>query len=258
MNEVLFIIQARTSSKRLPKKILLKASRKSLFEHLLKRLDKLKKKGLVCVATTKKKEDDILVQISKKKNFFTFRGSEKNVLKRFYDCNRIFQRSIIVRITADCPLIDIKYVEKLLNKFLKSNYDYMSNFGHKYLPEGFCCEIFKSNSLNQAFKETKSRFHKEHVTSYIWSNPKKFKIFHDKGNKKRSIKNIRLTLDYFEDYILIKNIIEYFNDKKSYYDLEDIFKFLNQNKSLLDLNKKYILKHWNKYQKKRDKFEKHN
>ena len=177
------IVQARVNSKRLPGKILMPVFGKSLLQHLLERLKKLKTIDDLIVATTKHKLDDQTAKIAKLINVKIYRGDEHNVLKRYYDCAKINKSSVIIRVTADCPLIDIKYINELLKIFLKNDYDYLSNLDLNYLPDGFHCEIFNFRSLEKAQKLAKSKFDREHVTSFLWSNPKIFSIYHYWGKK---------------------------------------------------------------------------
>jgi len=252
---IICIVQARTGSKRLPKKILLPVLGKSLFEHMLSRLKKIDNIDQLCLATTFKKEDDIICRIAKKNKVLVFRGNNKNVLKRFYDCAKKNKSDIIIRVTGDCPLIDIKYINELIDIYSKYKFDYMSNLNFNYLPEGFNSEIFSFSSLKKTFKLAKSKFDREHVTSFMWSNPDLFNFFHYKVNKESNfLKNVRLTIDYPEDFIVIKKVFENLYIKKPYFSLNDIFAYLQKNKSLLKINNKYILSHQKKYQAKRDKY----
>jgi spore coat polysaccharide biosynthesis protein SpsF len=242
------IVQARVNSKRLPGKILMQVFKKSLLQHLLERLKKLNVIDEIVVATTKKKEDDQTVKIAKLSKVNFFRGNECDVLKRYYDCAKINKSSIIIRVTADCPLIDIKYIDELLKIFLKNDYDYLSNLDLNYLPDGFHCEIFNFKSLKKAQKLAVSKFDREHVTPFLWSNPKVFSIYHFCGKKiKNHSKDIRLTLDYYEDYVLIKKVFEKLYKKNNFFSLSEITTFLKTNKNLLRINEKYHKLQWNKF-----------
>ena len=247
------IVQARVNSKRLPGKILMPVFGKSLLQHLLERLKRLKTIDDLIVATTKYKLDDQTAKIAKLINVKIYRGDEHNVLKRYYDCAKINKSSIIIRVTADCPLIDIKYINELLKIFLKNDYDYLSNLDLNYLPDGFHCEIFNFRSLEKAQKLAKSKFDREHVTSFLWSNPKIFSIHHYCGKKlKNHSKDIRLTLDYHEDYILIKKVMEKLYKKNKFFSLVEITAFLKKNKSFLKINEKYHKLQWKKFHSKRN------
>ena len=247
------IVQARVNSKRLPGKILMPVFGKSLLQHLLERLKRLKTIDDLIVATTKHKLDDQTAKIAKLINVKIYRGDEHNVLKRYYDCAKINKSSIIIRVTADCPLIDIKYINELLKIFLKNDYDYLSNLDLNYLPDGFHCEIFNFRSLEKAQKLAKSKFDREHVTSFLWSNPKIFSIHHYCGKKlKNHSKDIRLTLDYHEDYILIKEVFEKLYKKNKFFSLVEITAFLEKNKNFLKINEKYHKLQWKKFHSKRN------
>ena len=247
------IVQARANSKRLPGKILMTVFKKSLLQHQLERLKRLKTIDDLIVATTKNKMDDRTAKIAKSSKVKVYRGDEYNVLKRYYDCAKINKSSIIIRVTADCPLIDIKYINKLLYIFLKNNYDYLSNLDINYLPDGFHCEIFNFRSLEKAQKLAKSKFDREHVTSFLWSNPKIFSIHHYCGKKlKNHSKDIRLTLDYHEDYILIKEVFKKLYKKNKFFSLVEITAFLEKNKNFLKINEKYHKLQWKKFHSKRN------
>ena len=114
LEKILIIVQARTSSTRFPNKVLSKINGKSLIEILITRLKKIKIKNQIILATTKKKSDDSLYKLSKKLNILCFRGSEENVLNRFYLAANKYKGKIIVRITGDCPLSDPELIEKII------------------------------------------------------------------------------------------------------------------------------------------------
>jgi len=250
------IIQARTESSRLAGKVLLKLGKKTILQYLIERLKKSKNIESLILATTKKKKDNAICKVAKKQKIQIFRGDEKNVLKRYYLCAKKNHSSIIIRITADCPLIDIKYVDELIKVFKKNKYDYLTNLYFNYLPDGFHCEIFNFKTLENAFKSAKSFFDKEHVTSYIWKNPKKFKVNYFKGRKLKNFsKKIRLTLDYYEDYLLIKKIFDNLYYKNKYFSLREILVFLKKNQKLLKINEKYHRLQWIKFHSKRKRYQ---
>ena len=126
--KILCIVQARKKSIRLPSKVLKKIKSKSILEIILLRLKKSKKIDQIILATSNPKENHELTSISKKLNIQTFFGSEKNVLDRYYNCSKKYKADIIVRVTGDCPIIDYKIIDKMLESFLKEkNLNYFSN-----------------------------------------------------------------------------------------------------------------------------------
>ena len=207
MKKIACIIQARSNSKRLPNKILKKISGRTVIEILISRLKKSKKIDKIIVATTKKKNDDIIIKIAQKNQVDYYRGNESNVLKRYYDCANKFNLDNILRITSDCPLSDKKLIDKMIGIYLTSKVDYMSNTIKRTFPDGLDIEIFNFRALNQAFKYAKSKFEKEHVTQYF---------FKDKNIKKINYKNDidlskkRWTLDYHNDFLFISSVFNYF------------------------------------------------
>ena len=207
MKKIACIIQARSNSKRLPNKILKKISGRTVLEILISRLKKSKKIDKIIIATTKKKNDDIIIKIAQKNQVDYYRGNESNVLKRYYDCANKFNLDNILRITSDCPLSDKKLIDKMRGIYLTSKVDYMSNTIKRTFPDGLDIEIFNFRALNQAFKYAKSKFEKEHVTQYF---------FKDKNIKKINYKNDidlskkRWTLDYHNDFLFISSVFNYF------------------------------------------------
>lgn len=253
--KVTCIVQARTNSSRLPGKLLLQLGRKTVFQYFIERLKLSKKIDSLVIATTKNKLDNEICKISKSNKITVFRGSERNVLNRFYNCAKKNKSSVIIRVTADCPLIDIKYVDTLIEVFKKNNYDYLNNTDINYLPDGFHCEIFSFDALEKSYKRAKSKFDKQHVTSYIWKNPDKFKIKVYRGRKiKNFTKKLRLTLDYYQDFKLIRKIFINLYKKNKYFSLEEILNFLKKNQDLMKINEKYLMLQWNKYHSRRLKY----
>ena len=230
----LLIVQARINSKRLPGKVLMKLGKYTVIEFLLKRLIKSKKIDKVIVATTNNKTDDILCDHLDRLKIQYFRGSEDNVLKRFYDASTIYKAHNIIRITADCPFIDIKMMNKMINIFEKDKVDYLSNSYPPTFPDGLDIEIFNYKSLKNAFKNAKSKYDKEHVTSYIKIN-KKLKILNYEN--KVNLSKYRWTLDEALDYKLIKKIYEKLKNN-IYFTWKDILKLEDKNPQFFSINMK--------------------
>ena len=200
---ILVIIQARSDSRRLPKKVLKKIEGKPLLWHVIQRISYLKNVE-IAVATTTRKIDDGIVQIARNCEVGVYRGKVKDVLDRFYKTALKFNADIIIRITADCPLIDPNESSKILKKFLKGNFDYVSTEDKSY-PKGFDTECFSFKTLEKAWKSAKLLSEREHVTSYIWQNPTIFNLSNVK-NKNKSAHKLRLVVDHKDDLILIRKI----------------------------------------------------
>lgn len=168
MPKISAIIEARSNSKRLPNKVLLKVNQKTILEHLIIKLKKIKNLNDIIIATTTNKEDDSIVNIARKSKVKYFRGSENNVLKRVIDASNFFKVDIIVRITSDCPLVDINIVEQYINVFLNNNVDIVGNTKVRSYPDGMDIEIIKSKSLKKSYKFAKNNYLKEHICLSIY------------------------------------------------------------------------------------------
>ena len=239
--ETAIILQARLGSKRFPSKVLKKINGKTILEYVINRLKKTKLSNNIIVATTNREEDKKIIKVAKKTNCHTFRGSTNNVLNRYYKAAVHYKVKNIVRICSDCPLIDPKIINKVYFFYLKNNYDYVSNKIFPSYPPGMGVEILNFQSLKKANKLTKNSYDKEHVTPYIYKNPKKFKI-KNVGLKKKLL-NYRIVLDYIEDFKLISNIQKHFNKQRKDFTLKDIIKYINRNPILKKKNSQNLTKY---------------
>ena len=197
------IVQARIGSERLRAKVIKKINGKAIILLLLKRLSLAKEVDDIIIAIPNKKQDDVLYNILKKNNFKVFRGSEKNVLNRYYECAKRYSVQNILRITADCPLLDPKLIDKLIKIYKKNNFDYVSNIEKRTFPDGMDIEIFNFKSLHNANLNLNTEYDKEHVTKYFLrtNRLKKFNYC-----DKHDYSKLRLTLDTLADFDLIKKI----------------------------------------------------
>ena len=220
------LIQTRTSSKRLKSKVLLKILNLEIFLIVYKRTLKSKFIKRAIIITSKSKSDDIIEHICKKKNIPFFRGSLRNVLKRYYECSKKNSLNDIVRITSDCPMIDPLIISKVCRQYNKKGVDYASNIITPTFPDGLDVEIFSFKTLKKTLISCKSKKSKEHVTLDMIKN-KSIKKYNLKN--KKDLSNYRITLDTNEDYIRIKSI---FNKFRSIYkpNLKNLTKIILKNK----------------------------
>ena len=229
------IIQARVGSARLPKKVLKPILGKTAIEREIERIKKTRSCQKIVLAIPDGKKDDILEKIGKKARVLVYRGSENDVLDRFYHAAKIFGLKDIVRITGDCPLFDWQICDEAIGFYLQNKYDYVSNVQPPTFPDGLDVEVFSFKALENAFQNAKLKSEREHVTSYIDSRPEIFKI----GNVKRKgndLSDLRLTLDEPKDLFLIRKIYGALYKKKKYFVLDDILKLFGQRPELLKIN----------------------
>ncbi len=232
MKNIIGIVQARTGSKRLPGKVLKKIGKYSLIELLLKRLSKSKKLSKVVLATTKNKNDDYLTSLVSKLGYEVYRGSEDDVLSRYFKVAQKNSAKYIVRITGDCPLVDSKIVDDIVNKTILTKSDYCSNVLKYSFPDGFDVEVFNFKTLTKTYKNSKSSFDKEHVTPFMIRD-KKIKKTNFLSTKKNT--KYRVCVDEQVDLDLVSKIFKHFSPKLNFSYL-DIIKFLNKNKNISNLN----------------------
>jgi spore coat polysaccharide biosynthesis protein SpsF (cytidylyltransferase family) len=167
---ILAIVQARMGSSRLPGKVLKEVNGKPLIEILLYRLSRSKKIDKIILATADKSENDLLVETVEKLGFDVFRGNEDDVLDRYYQAAKRYNPKSVVRITGDCPLIDSKIADAVIEKFQQSNVDYGCNTMPRTFPDGLDLSIFSFNSLKVAWDQATRKYDREHVTPFLRTN----------------------------------------------------------------------------------------
>lgn len=235
MGKVICIIQARLGSTRLPNKIIKKIGHRTVIELVINRVKLIKNIDEIIIATTTNKNDDLLVKYLEELNIKYFRGAEQDVLERYYLAARKYNADTIVRVTSDCPFLDYKISEEIINFYLSNNeYDYVSNTIDRTYPRGLDTEVFSFSALETAYVEAKEKFQREHVTPYIWGNNRRFNIYSYKSSVDNS--DLRITLDTEEDLKLIRII----NDKLShdeYFLLNDILKLVKKYPMIKEINK---------------------
>ncbi len=233
-NKIVAIVQARLDSTRFPEKIFSKIGNKRAIDLLLSRLKQVKKIDEIIVAIPKNKKNLKLYKFLKSKKYIVYRGDEKNVLKRFYFAAKKHKADTIIRITGDCPFIDPKLVNDVLNKYSKNIFDYVSNNDPPTLPDGMDVEIFSFDSLKKSYLKAINPQDVEHVTPYI----KKSKEF-NKLNLKYSpdLSHIRLTLDHKADYEVLKKVFDKFTPN-IYFNYDQMKKLIKNKKEIFKNNLK--------------------
>jgi len=227
------IIQVRMDSSRLPGKILKKINGISLLECLFNQLQYSEKISDKIIATTLNSEDDVIVNFAKENNINYFRGSQNDVLDRYYQCSKKFSLDHIVRITSDCPFIDPKILDKVVFFYNEKKYDYVNNFYKKTYPSGTEVEIFSFETLEKTWKNALKPSEREHVTPYIYNNSDKFTI----GclEHQNDLSHLHWAVDRKEDLELVR--ILYSKISKRPILLEDILDVLKNEPTILDINK---------------------
>lgn len=230
------ILQARMSSSRLPGKVMMKAAGRTMLEHMIQRISNSEKMDKIVIATTEKAIDDIIEETAKKMNVFCFRGSENDVLSRFYYAAEKYNAEKIVRLCGDSPLLQGSIIDKVIDRYLTGNYDYVSNLfpEPRTYPDGLGVEVFSSDLLRETHINAMKPSEREHVTFYMWMQPTKFKIH--RVDYEQDLSRFRFNLDYVEDYEFLKCIFENLYPKNKFFTLEDTVEWLKQNPAILKIN----------------------
>lgn len=226
------VIQVRTGSTRLPGKIFMKLNgNNTILDCVVKQLKFSKKIKNIILATTTLKQDNKIVEYAEKNNLEYFRGKELDVLDRYYKCAKKFSLDPILRITSDAPFLDPTIIDNVIEKFEKSNYDFISNNIVRTYPIGIDAEVFSMNALEKTWKEAELPSEREHVTSYIKKKKDAFKNFNLKNNSKIPI--YRLTLDRKEDLEFLRMLSSKISNQPIL--LKDILKILKKEPDILKL-----------------------
>lgn len=220
---ILAIVQARMGSTRLPGKVLKDINGKPLIEILLHRLSLSKKIDKIILATSKNSEDNLLTEIVQQLGFDVYRGSEQDVLDRYYQASIKYNPKVIIRVTGDCPIIDSKLVDSVIYKFFISNVDYASNTMPRTFPDGLDLSVFSFSTLKLTWIQAKSDYDREHVTSFMRTDNQFSRI--NVSNPKDYSKE-RWTVDGKEDLRVITEIIGFFSPNLDF-SWRDVIKYKN-------------------------------
>jgi spore coat polysaccharide biosynthesis protein SpsF len=243
------IVEVRTTSNRLPGKAIKKIINRPVIELMIERLKRISNVQDIIIATTVNTDDDVIEKISNKNKVKCFRGSENDVLGRVLLAANKYNTDIIVEITGDNPLIDPHISELIIEFFIKNNlkYDYVSNdvgcYDNKIsfnLALGLNVKIFKTSLLKKVSELTINPVDREHVVNYILQNSDKYKIHNYEVEKVYQRPDLRFTLDYQEDFELIRHVYENLYLKKNDFNAKDIIGFLDDNPKIKQLNHKCI------------------
>ncbi len=192
------IIQARMGSTRLPGKVLKLIGDRPLLSHILDRLEALRHSAAVVVATSSHSRDNAIDEFCAERRVDCFRGSEEDVLERYYQCATQYKMNPVVRLTADNPFVDIDELDRLLDFHLSSGADYTHSFNA--LPVGVGCEVFTLSALETSFNEGHAPNHREHVNEFIQEHPERFRIVSLTPVDSKNRPELRLTVDTEDDF----------------------------------------------------------
>ena len=233
--KVAAIIQARMGSTRLPGKVLLDLAGEPMLARVVNRAERAQTLDDVVVATTVHPHDEAIVRLCTERGWLYFRGSEDDVLDRYYQATLACQADAIVRITADCPLIEPAIVDRLVRRFLdqQPGADYVCNLvPRRTYPRGMDAEVMSLKVLEQAWRDCHEPAWREHVTTFILRNPDLFQI-HGIANEV-SYSHMRWTVDTPEDLALVRHIYKHFGH--DHFSWAEVLALLKEHPEWLDIN----------------------
>jgi spore coat polysaccharide biosynthesis protein SpsF len=231
--KVVAIVQARLGSQRLPKKVLLPLEDRTVLGHVIQRLRHCKNLNEIVVATSVDPEDKKIVNWCKDNNVSAFCGSLHDVLDRYYKASCYYNADAIVRITADCPVIDPETVDNVVEGYLNGKYDAYSLLGE--FPDGLDCQVFNNLAIKKAWNEARLPSEREHVGIYIEKTHRDLFILGGL-NKFNGLSHHRWTLDEPRDYDFLKQVFSRLYKKKKIFDVNDILDLLKKEPELMNIN----------------------
>ena len=238
MTKCAAIIQARLGSSRLPGKVLLPLGETNVLGLMVQRVKKAKQISEIIIATTENEADDFLYDEALKLGVSVFRGDEQDVLTRVYQAVLKSNADVIVRLTADCPLMDGQLIDEALTEFLASDYDYYSNVIDRTFPDGLDIEIFSAEALATTARECSDPWSREHVTPHMRTGSDlkvktgNFRVGHFKSTT--NFAHLRWTLDTASDYEFFCALAEHDVANLGWLDIVSL---LTQNSDLLMWNR---------------------
>ena len=236
------IIQARMGSTRLPNKVLMPVLGRPLLGWMLARVATCAEVDEIIVATTTDERDDVIARFVQTVGCRVYRGSEDDVLDRYYQAASLVQSDVVVRITADCPLLDPRILGSMIRDFVSGDFDFLSNSEPlpSSWPDGMDVSIVSFDALSTAWRQAVKPSDREHVTFYFWNNLIDFKCKRIEHEPEWS--KYRVTIDYPEDFDVLKAIIEHFGTTNHAaaidVSMDEIVAFLDANPAIFGLNGK--------------------
>jgi spore coat polysaccharide biosynthesis protein SpsF len=232
-------IEVRMTSTRLPGKVLMPLAGKPVLERLIERLRRSTYVDDVVVATTTNKTDDVIVELCKKLGCTYWRGSESDVLLRVLEAAQSVSADIIVETCGDSPLIDHRHVDALLDMYVQGGYEYVSNSFEPTFPIGFDVKVFSTEALAHVEKISKDPYVRDNVSPYFYQNPDIYKCGQLPAEDKMHRRDIRLTLDYKEDYELLNTVFEKLLPVNEDFSAEDVIALFEREPELTTINNQY-------------------
>ncbi len=222
------VVQARMGSTRLPGKVLKDIAGRPMLSYQMERLRRVKRAERIVVATTDQPADDAVERFCQKEKIACVRGSEHDVLARYHLAIERFPADVVVRITADCPLIDPAIVDEAIAAYEP---DYVSNMLETTYPYGMAVEVFSAQALREAHREAKDPAEREHVTPFIYRHPERYRL--RSLTMAPNLSHHRWTVDTPEDFELVSRLLK---TLKPHFTLQDVLAVLDEHPDWCAIN----------------------
>jgi spore coat polysaccharide biosynthesis protein SpsF len=219
----------------------------SLLYRMMERLQMIKHAAQFVVAIPDEERGGVIERECARMNIQCFCGSRDNLLDRHYQVAKAFNADIVLKIPSDCPLIDPRIIDQVLDFYFEheGEYDYVSNLHPATFPDGNDVEIMTVACVEKTWKEATRKLELEHTTPYIWENPGKFRIGNVVWNKGKDYSMThRFTIDYVADYEFITTVFEELYPKKPDFSCEDILDLLEKRPDIYSINAEYSGVNW--------------
>ena len=241
MNTAL-IVQARMTSTRLPGKVLLPIAGRPMLSYQIERLRRVRRADRIVVATTTNASDDPIAAFCAAEKIDCTRGSEHDVLSRYFEAATRFAAETVVRITSDCPLIDPSLIDLAIATYTEANgrYDYVSNMIEPTWPYGMAVEVFSARALAEAQAEAVDAAEREHVTPFIYWRPGRYQL--KSLTMQPDLSAQRWTVDTPEDFELIRRILETLYPREPAFGMADVLSLLDKHPDWAEINRGVIQK----------------
>jgi len=227
------IIQARMGSGRCPGKVMAEVGGRPMLDHVVRRAQQATTIELVVVATSDRPSDDAIADFCAQHSISCIRGSEDDVLDRYYQASKAFDVDPIVRLTADCPLLDPAVIDSVVRTFRAGDYDYVSNALEPTYPDGLDTEVFGFGVLEKAWREASRMTEREYPTSYIFEHPTRFRLHNVRNDV--DLSNLRWTVDEPKDLEFVRRIYGELGPEPSF-GMQEILDLLRRHPELATIN----------------------
>lgn len=236
---VIGVIQARMNSSRLPGKVMLDILGRPLVWHIVNRLRYVKTLSDVVISTTDKDSDKKLRQFAESENISYYAGSEDDILDRLYKTGKKFNATALVKINADCPLIDPEIIDTAIQRYLSTSPkpDLVANSVTNTYPEGLQFGIFNFKTLCKLWNSLTNAFWRGYVYMYIIENRNNYSVINIEN--KEDLSSLRWTVDYKEDLEFVREIYRNLYDSNKPFIMSDILTLLKANPEIQKINAKY-------------------